>query len=194
MVEDATEELKYRATHLEVPLFAHAKADADKKMELGRYKKTSVAEVLHGTYLERVTVYSTTSWGGRDTKETTVTVTVAVPETPPSVTERGRKALGLFYKTLGEAMSDPKTSDLFENLEKPTLETIWIPAIQSLNVKVEEKVTLAPRPNPDPALLLRHSGRYYLVGLWNIGDELPFEHILREFSVGSVEFPKKDSK
>lgn len=119
----------------------------------------------------------------------TLALWVTVPIVPLPLVELGRKALGFYYNLLAEIYNNPLTSDLYSVKAQPMLEILWIPTLESINVKVDAKIPVPKRY--DPALLLNTGQRYYLVGLWSIKEELPFEGILREFTVGPAEFPKK---
>lgn len=165
IVEDSTAVVKATAVHVEIPLFVHVDMNI-KRVELEKFSKST------------------------STQKITTTLSAAVPEPPPEVVELGHKSLGFYHGILAEIYSSQITSDLFVPEASPTLETMWIPTLDSVKVKVNTENIPAPK-SYDPALLLKHRGRYYLVGLWDIKEELPFEGILREFTVGDGKFPKK---
>jgi hypothetical protein len=169
ITDDRTSPIKDTVRPTEVPLFIHAPS-GDKKVELSKFRRSE-----------------SQTWGQR---RITTTITASVPVVPPNVAEEGRKALAFYYAAMSELYSKPLTSDLLSPDAPPTLETLWIPTVQSMNVQVDVQNIPAPR-RYDPALLLNHKGRYYLVGLWEIKEEEPFENLLREFTVGAAKFPKK---
>lgn len=166
IVEDSTAAIKAQAVHVEIPLFIHTDMNS-KRIELEKFRKTT------------------------NQQQITTVLSSAVPVPPTEVAELGRKALGFYHGLLADIYNNPNTSDLFAQEASPTLETMWIPTVSSINVKVD--VQNIPKPKRyDPALLMKHRDRYYLVGMWEIKEELPFEGILREFTVGPVQFPKKN--
>ncbi len=173
---------------IQTGLFVHGPMDHTRRIEVAKYRKTQKKTITLNSY------------GDKTTRNITLTtnITAAVPEAPLATAELGRKAIGVYYGILAEILSNSTTSDLFALEETPTLETMWIPTPHSLQftkvktIKVLSVEKSIPKPQSyDPALLLKHRDRYYVVGLWDINDELPFEATLREFTVGPVKFPAK---
>lgn len=179
LVEDKTLAIakKNGLTHVECPLFLHVPIN-DKTVEVAKIRKTE------------------SYWGNgyfneKKRRQIITSITANVPEVPLTVMLQARKALGYYHKIISDIYDNEITNDLYVEEASPTLEIIWIPTVESLNVKVDTVNIPAPK-NYDPALLLKREDRYFLVGLWETDDELPFENILREFTVGNIKFPKKD--
>lgn len=174
LIDDRTEAEKQGGNHVECSLFMHAKLGT-KKVELGKLRTTRSSD---------------DSWG-RTTETTTLSATV--PDVPESVMALARKAMGTYHKIMSDLYNDSTTADLVADESVPTLEVLWIPSVESIDVKVNKETVRLPQ-SYDPALLMNRKGRYYLIGLWDSKDEEPFENILREFTVGSIPFPKKEKK
>jgi hypothetical protein len=169
IVDDRTAKAKVRGLHIQTPLFVHAPVQT-KTVVVGKYR--------HG--IQRMGYLSTR----------TITLSAPVPTLPLEVAELGQKAFGSFHNMVADSYNNPITSGLYSEKASPRLEVMWIPTVESFKVEVD--TTNIPTPQHyDPALLLKVMDRYYLVGLWDIKDELPFENILREFTVGTVQFPKR---
>ena len=69
----------------------------------------------------------------------------------------------------------------------PTFQTCWVPTKESIGV-----TKVPPVPPGDPALLVKFCDNHYLLGTWDIEDELQYEHYLREFSSGAFENVEKE--
>ncbi len=171
LVEDKTVSIKEMPSEqVEVSLFVHC--DSGLKTET-LCKQSKTVTTMHGAR-----------------KVKTTNITAVVPSVPVDVLEQGRKAVAFYYNIIADVYSDNATSDLFQPKNHPRLETLWIPTVNSLDVKVDMKNIPDP-VRKDPALLLHAHGSYYIVGLWDIAEEEPFDVLLREFSVGQAKFPTK---
>lgn len=155
----------------EIPMFCVAGLD-DSKIQLGQIS------VRHS---------KTTNWR-REYKTQKHKLMASVPEIPEKIRRLGTKAIGTYFKIIGEIHSHDDLCDLDIQFHKPKLEVIWIPMPESMNLKTEEKIVYR-RIDPDPALVMSIGEQSFLVTLWNSKDEEPFEHVLREFSEGI--FPTK---
>lgn len=110
---------------------------------------------------------------------TEVKVTATLPPPPPHIVLAAKKAMAVFHKMLAEAYNNEVLCDLFTESEiKHDVGAVWIPGEKHMAVEI----TKLPEPK-DPALVLLVGQFAYLVDFWQIEDERPFEHYLREFSI-----------
>lgn len=171
LVEDRTSENKSNLHHVTFPLFLRSSIGL-KRIEIGKLIKRTK------------TAFST--------EQKTIKIDAKVPDLPPAISQLGNKARGTYFRLIGDMYHNPIVGDIMVEEDKPTFEIMWIPTPESLNITVSTETTKIVAPTRiDPALLLKYKSRFFVVGLWDIKDELPFEGILREFSIGSVKFPSK---
>lgn len=62
-----------------------------------------------------------------------------------------------------------------------SLIVLWAPLPEALAVEAEP-----PRPNGDPAVVVRLGGETFLLDFYDTPDEAPIEHLIREFSEGKL--------
>ncbi|MBI4150755.1 hypothetical protein HY492_01380 [Candidatus Woesearchaeota archaeon] len=114
-------------------------------------------------------------------------VVAAAPLIPTNVKNAGVAAMTLAYEVCAKALHEPAVLDYVVSntgapdigaLVKPGLEVLWIPSESALHVE-----TTVKRIDPDPALVLRFHNDHFLVATWNIAEEEPLEHLLREYSI-----------
>ncbi len=177
----------------EVPLFVSVPLFGDHNASLGKYTFRE-RDYNHGGYgvdSEYHRPYSSTT-------SYTSEITAKLPTPPENIVNAGRQAVGFYYAVVGEMMQHPDLCDLLAaEPPPPELSVIWIPAANKLNVEVKKKVTLAkvqkvvPLPRSyDPALLLTVGDRNFVVKTYDIVEEEPMEHFLREFTSGPSKLPK----
>lgn len=170
---DAKQERRERnkKRRMQVPLFAYTPLFNGKHTaQLGRFQKTK--KDYYG-----------------NVRRTTVTIEAKLPGSiGPSLKNAYRGALSHYFGTLSEMFSNPVAGDIIyaEGIfVQPEVGAIWIPTPESLSVSVDEKI-IQRRKDLDPAMILKARGKHYLVQTWRVDDEEPFEHYLREYSVGDL--------
>lgn len=93
-----------------------------------------------------------------------------------------REAMRHYFATLADMFANPVESDILYSagkLGEPEIGAIWIPTPESLDVVVTKSTPI----KRDPAMILTARGNRYLVKTWQVDDEEPFEHYLREYSL-----------
>ncbi len=170
---DAKQERKKRTKvkRVQVPLFAYTPLfDGKHTAKLGSFSKTR-----------------TDSCGG--TYRTTGTIEAKLPGSiGPNLKNTYRDALSHYFGVLSEMFTNPVAGDIMYaegNIAQPEIGAIWIPTPESLNVSVDEKL-IQRRKDLDPAMILKVRGNNYLVQTWKVDDEEPFEHYIREYSIGDL--------
>lgn len=170
---DAKQERKERTKvkKVQVPLFAYTPLfDGKHTATLGSFRR------------ER-----TDSYG--DIYRTTTTIEAKLPGSiGPNLKNAYRDALSHYFGVLSEMFTNPVAGDIMYaqgNIAQPEVGAIWIPTPESLNVSVDEKL-IQKRKDLDPAMILKVRGNNYLVQTWRVDDEEPFEHYLREYSIGNL--------
>jgi hypothetical protein len=115
-----------------------------------------------------------------------ITITCTLPSPPDKIMEHSKKVLANYHRIMSEACDNPVISDLFtlENTT-PAIGALWIPVDTCLSAKTT-RIEMPKAISYDPALVLCVLKRWYLVTTWEIEEERPFEHYLREFSLGSL--------
>lgn len=157
---------------IEVPLFAYTPLfDGKHTAKLGGFTKQT------GSY-----------WSDSYTR-TTVTIEAKLPGSiGPNLKNAYRDALSHYFGVLSEMFTNPVAGDIMYaegNLAQPEVGATWIPTPESLSVSVDQKL-IQKRRVLDPAMILRVRGKNYLVQTWKVDDEQPFEHYLREYSIGDL--------
>ena len=113
-----------------------------------------------------------------------VEMKAAAPRLPGSTRVKAREAIAYGYEVSAQARRTKTIGDLLtfsdETMPEPEedLRILWIPRDEDLNVKV----TVPTPPDPDPALVLAYKSHFFLVDLWDITEEKPFQHYLREYA------------
>lgn len=155
---------KIRATKIEVPLFAYVPLPAtDQTITLANYSKT----------VRR-------SWRRTTTK---VNMSTKLPG------EFGVELQNIYAESVAKVYQI--LADCYAELGKIQIQgainfeigAIWIPTINSINVKSEVKVE---RLVLDPAMVLKVRDKAFLITLWEVEEEKPIEHYIREFTTGSL--------
>lgn len=176
---------KSKGLRFEIPLFAFAGIEQN-RVQIGG---VTTKDVSYNEY------------GDRRTTTKNHYLHATVPEIPDHVRKLGAKAIGTYFKIIGEAHSHDDMCDLEIKHETPKLEVIWIPSPGSLNLEVKTTTAIkkAPRPKPepahspwyepDPALVMVVDEQEFLVTTWDAKNEEPFMNFLREFTTGI--FPKE---
>lgn len=160
---------KMRVRRIQVPLFAYTPLfDGKHTAKLGSFSRTR-----------------TDSYG--DTHRTTATIEAKLPGSiGPNLKNAYRDALSHYFGVLSEMFTNPVAGDIMYaegNIAQPEIGAIWIPKPESLNVSVDERL-IQRRKVVDPAMILKVKGKSYLVQTWMVDDEQPFEHYLKEFTMG----------
>lgn len=88
----------------------------------------------------------------------------------------------LMYHSAGE---NDTPEQIITDVTSPELKVLWKPNAEDLIFKLK---TPEP-PNKDPALLLCFNKAHYLVTTWDIPNESPFRHYLKEFTTGNTPKP-----
>ena len=156
---------------ISIPLFAYVPVVGNHTVTLGKYTKTTRNQ-----------------YGGQ--RKTTVSVTAKLPcGLGPQLQTICREAYAQYFKVLSSTYAQPALGEILLNeksLKNPELGVIWIPTIDSFSFKVTEKLIPPKRKIVDPAIVLSARGNTYLVQTWNIHEEEPFEHYLREYTTGPL--------
>jgi hypothetical protein len=156
---------KIRATKTEVPLFVYVPLPAtDQVVTLANYKKT-------------------TRRGWRRTT-TKVNMTTKLPG------EFGLELQNIYSETVAKVYQI--LANCYAELGKIQIQgainfeigAIWIPTINAINVKSEVKVERIQ--NLDPAMILKVRNKAFLITMWEVEEEKPIEHYIREFTTGSL--------
>lgn len=157
---------------IEVPLFAYTSLD-DEREE-------------HKTLLGKITIdrRKIRDMDYENTYEKNLWITANLPgENLDGMLRKARyEALGEYFSILGKAMKLPVVGDILsQEIDlMPDIGAIWIPTADSLDLRVTEH--LVHREYIDPAMILSARDKKYLITTWNVKDEEPFEHYLREFT------------
>lgn len=181
-----------------------AEQNAQEKEKVGRKIIIRRIEVPLFAYTPLFERKHTTKLGGFTKQtgyytKTTVTIEARLPGSiGPNLKNAYRDALSHYFGVLSKMFTNPVAGDIMyaegsmaENRERikslyePEIGAIWIPAPESLNVSVDQKL-IQKRKVIDPAMILKVRGKNYLVQTWRVDDEQPFEHYLREFSIGDL--------
>lgn len=141
---------------VEVPLFIYCPLNQE-SVEIGKYQRR-------------------TGWSHYRT-----TISASLPKPPREIMAKANTALANYYRVMSKLYGDDRINDLLTQAFSPQVGAIWIPTIDNLTVKTEIK-NVRPK-NADPALVLVSNDQRYLVGTWNIKEEYPFEHFLKEFTI-----------
>jgi hypothetical protein len=118
----------------------------------------------------------------------TVKIEATLPGLPSNVIMSMKKANAVYHGIMAEVYGNEVLCDLVDSPPVPEFHAIWIPTAESLNVTIETP------PKRDPALVLAVGNRSYLVTTWEIDQEKPFEHYLREFTASNGNFWKSADK
>lgn len=134
-------------------------------------------------------------WGVNYDRGAKYTVRAAVPLIPKEVKEIAAEAMAFAHEVCAETLRIPtmrrylasiasfeekaiRVPEEIFGLTRPSLKILWKPTVESLEMEAEVQ-----RPKDrDPALLLHFNGDHYLVCMWNVDNEEPLGHYLREFS------------
>lgn len=161
-----------KVTRVELPLFAYVPLfKGEHKAELGKLVKREY-----------------NSWGYD--RKTTMKIFATLPGTiGTNLRQAYREALSHYHRTVADILENPAIGEVLTQknlLSEPEMGAIWIPIPESLDLKVTEEI-INKRPRiVDPAMILRLQGKSYLVKTWKVDDEEPFEHYLREYSLGEI--------
>src|SRR3989344_190555 len=162
---------KAKVRRVQVPLFAY----------------TPLFDGKHSAKLGSFSRQRTDSYG--DTYRTTATIEAKLPGSiGPNLKNAYRDALSHYFGVLSEMFTNPVAGDIMYaegNLAQPEVGAIWIPTPESLSVGIDEKL-IQKRKDLDPAMILKVRGNSYLVQTWRVDDEEPFEHYIREYSIGDL--------
>jgi hypothetical protein len=120
-------------------------------------------------------LFTTSSYGGVHVTE--------IPSKPEAaVLAMKAKALSVFYSTVSKIVKNPAMVAIAkESIKDPTFEMIWIPSTKSMTVHagiVPEKY--------DPALIMSVLDKKFVIGTWDVENEVSIDAYLREFSSGSM--------
>lgn len=156
---------KIQGTVVNIPLFVYTPLPTKGPVELASYKKTS----RHSYYRRTEKTKLSTELPGEFGDKLQEKFTEAVAKT--------YRILATCYEKLQSISYQEQSALGFE------VGAIWIPTIESINVKSEIKTE---RINLDPAMILRVRGKSFLITMWEVEDEKPIEHYIREFTTGSL--------
>lgn len=108
----------------------------------------------------------------------------------PNLTECYRKAMAAYHLAMSDLLKDPTIGESIDlaHYEHPELFAVWIPTLDTISVKTTIK-EVKPRVK-DPAMFMKVNEHYFLLATWEVDDEEPFEHFLREYSVGKLKMNK----
>lgn len=128
----------------------------------------------------------------RTQERTKHTLTVKVPKLPDDVNVDRIKARGAYYRIIGDFLMDDTLAEIFADTKfgEPEFGVTWIPTADSFNYKATKEVQKQVPKHIDPALYMTVDQRDYLIRTWDIKDEEPFDHFLREFTEGK--YPCRD--
>ncbi|MBW3017816.1 hypothetical protein KY325_01515, partial [Candidatus Woesearchaeota archaeon] len=179
IVEDLANEKskRKRLTKIEMPLFAYVPLfKGNHKAELGKIVKTEQAR---------------DSWSSSyTTRRRTIKIYATLPGTiGPNLRQAYREALSHYHRTVADILENPSLGEVMTQnnlLSEPEVGAIWIPTPESLDLKVTEEIIERRPKDIDPAMILKLRGKNYLVKTWKVDDEEPFEHYLREYSIGDL--------
>jgi len=117
--------------------------------------------------------------------QSNIAIHAKIPKKPEAaILSLKANALQIFYKTIAEMVGNKDmTSSTQENGNafSPEFYMAWIPSPKSLSFET----TIIPADR-DPALLMKICDKYFLLGTWDVEEELPIDSYLREFSSGSM--------
>lgn len=114
----------------------------------------------------------------------TIKISADTPYVPAEIMAKGREAMAYSDEVRSKALRERTLGDLIafsgKKLPMPNhdLSILWIPRDEDLAVDIE----IPRQPDPDPALVLGYRSHYFLVDKWNIKEERPLDHYLREYS------------
>jgi hypothetical protein len=119
-------------------------------------------------------------------------LSVDVPEIPDEIKKEIPKATGAYYRILGDILMDADLSELNlqEGFYEPSFGVTWIPKASSFNYTATDEIIEKEPVLYDPALLMSINNDSFLVRTWDIKEEEPYDHFLREFTEGA--YPKKN--
>lgn len=155
----------------EFPLFIYASID------------TTVVE------LDKQTTSHGAEW---ERYRTTHELSVDVPEIPDEIKQEIPKATGAYYRILGDILMDKDLAELNlqEGFWESTFGITWIPKTSAFNYTATDELIEKEPVLYDPALLMDIGDNTFLVRTWDIKEEEPYDHFLREFTEGA--YPKKN--
>jgi len=124
---------------------------------------------------------------------TEITVKTKTPLIPAEIKESASEAMAYSHEVCADALRNKsirnylatqiRTPEKITELVEPSLAVIWKPRLEDLSVEVETTEEVIETYDPDPALLLRFNKDYYLIATWDIPEEEPLDHYLREFKI-----------
>ena len=168
---------KKRLTKIEMPLFAYVPLfKGEHKAELGKIIKT----------VQHPYSYSGHSYTSRRTYKVYATLPGTIG---PNLRQAYREALSHYHRTVADILENPSIGEIVMQknlLAEPEIGAIWIPTPESLDLKVTEEIINKRPKDIDPAMILKLKDKNYLVKTWQVDDEEPFEHYLREYSTGDL--------
>lgn len=93
------------------------------------------------------------------------------------LTQQANEASAIFYEGLAK-LCRSEYALLVNELKNspPTLDALWIPVLNDLNFTAQPPVTR------DPALVVSFAQELFLVGTWEVEQEVSIETLIREFS------------
>jgi hypothetical protein len=175
IVKDARRKAKNEKgqASFEIPLFVVADIAA-KKIQLAKVSQNRTLDY------ERRTI--------------THKLSVDVPAVPDEIKIDIPQATGAYYRVIGDLLMDTQVAELritgLENsFHVPAFEVTWIPKASSFNIKTTEEIIQKEPELYDPALLMKVGDDRFLIRTWDIKEEEPYDHFLREYTKGA--YPKK---
>jgi len=95
-----------------------------------------------------------------------------------------------YFEVMSECYKIPKLADIFsleandtwQNEEDGRIRVMWIPQTKTI---YSRKISI-PNSVIDPAMILTVAEHNFLIKMWNVEGEEPFEHLIREFSLGEL--------
>lgn len=157
-LDDVCLEKPEKDTHIELPLFVETPLS-----ENGDEVEHRVCDFTYPA--------SATSYGGKGE------VRITLPPLPTEIKLARNRALSYVYSVCSTVYDNFITSDLITNAN-PEFVALWIPKEEHFNFKI----IVEPKPI-DPALVLKYRDEMYLIDTWQIKEEKPFEHYLKEFGI-----------
>ena len=167
---DRRKRARGEARKLEIPLFAYTELlRGDHKVELGKFSKRETRDY--------------------HTKTTTVKIGAELPGViGPNLRDAYRGALSHYFGIMSNVFAEPTIGELMlqDQLQAPEIGAIWIPTLESLQLKVSEKIKIEEPKVLDPAMIMRVRGQSYLVDTWDVDNEEPYKKHILEFATGNV--------
>ena len=116
-----------------------------------------------------------------DTYKDGIEITSKAPPIPSQVKEKAKEFSIEYFEKISKALEEEVIGDFVLRGNKDlqsysNLYTYWIPKESELNFEIEREEI-----DPDPILVSHNLGRNFLVAQWNVEEEQPYEHYLREF-------------